>query len=229
MHRAAEPSCFAAVACYFGWSGAETGNCLQDSQEFFKLLLSTLEKRLQDSDSQVCPSGEYTQAMPWEHCNRLDYYKSGLRLGALSNSMRCKSYWPAHLALSLCAATAHKCCALNDCTAHTALLAVQEVARLVPALFRGESAYETRCQACGRLSEGSHRAAGFYELDVQVQGAHTLEFALVRLIGPSTVGSVIMTRSVVCMFHDTWQHRQRTPRLCLWPCSYSSQDVSHAG
>ena len=50
----------------------------------------------------------------------------------------------------------------------------------MPALFRGESAWETRCKACGRLSEGSHRATGFYELDVQVQGAPTLELALVR-------------------------------------------------
>ena len=56
---------------------------------------------------------------------------------------------------------------------------LQTVAGLVPALLRGEGAYETRCQGCGRLSEGSLRKQGFYELTVQTQGATSLELALV--------------------------------------------------
>ena len=58
---------------------------------------------------------------------------------------------------------------------------MQGLAQLVPQLFRGTSAYETRCRACGQLSEGSRRSTGFYELDVQVKGSPTLEMGLVSL------------------------------------------------
>ena len=61
-------------------------------------------------------------------------------------------------------------------------MGVQGLAQLVAQLFRGTSAYETRCRACGQLSEGSRRSTGFYELDVQVKGSPTLEMGLVRLL-----------------------------------------------
>ena len=123
---------------------------MQDSQEFFKLLLSTLEKRLQGASSQV-------------------------RLHSLLKPCRITARIPGPY-------TALASTIRGGPEAEPDQCGAQAVSGLVPALFRGESSYETRCQACGRLSEGSHRSTGFYELDVQVKDSPTLEYALVRLL-----------------------------------------------
>ena len=86
----------------------------------------------------------------------------------------------------------------------------QALQRLVAALFRGSSAYEVICHTCGQPSEGSHRATGFYELDIQVRGLPHLETGLVSLLPPPAFSVLLCIRQAESS-HCSSQHAVTQP------------------